>query len=161
MIKYAFFDVDGTLASPCYMFDGKLAIATDDERWAKYCADMGEDGYKWCRPVTQTGEYAKKLKDQGAKLFILTASSSAPETASKWKFVNTHFPGLFEDIFTVEHDHEKCPLILKKAALFGAAPEECEIVEDTFRILFETVVAGIRSTHITTILTGLTDTFNS
>ncbi len=157
MIKYAFFDVDGTLSSPCYMFDGKLAIATDDDKWAAYCKNMGEDGYKWCRPVPQVGDYAKRLKAQGATLFILTSSSSKEERASKWKFVNTHFPGLFDDIYTVEHDHEKCPIILEKAASLNAAPEECEIVEDTFRILFETAVAGIRSTHITTILTGLTE----
>ncbi len=157
MIKYAFFDVDGTLSSPCYMFDGKLAIATDDDKWAAYCKAMGEDGYRWCRPVEQVGDYAKRLKAKGARLFILTASSSKEETASKWKFINTHFPGLFDEIYSVEHDHEKCLLIQKKAAQLGAALEECEIVEDTFRILFETAVAGIRSTHVTTILTGLTE----
>ncbi len=157
MIKYAFFDVDGTLSSPCYMVEGKLVIATDDEKWFNYCDSMGDDGYQWCRPVTQVGDYARQLKEAGAKLFILTASSSQNETDSKWKFVNTHFPGLFDQVYTVEHDHEKCPFILKKAAQLGAAPEECQIVEDTFRILFETAVAGIRSTHVTSILTGLTD----
>ena len=157
MIRYAFFDVDGTLSSPCFMVEGKPVLATDDDRWAKYCKEMGEDGYKWCRPIPQVGDYAKKLKESGATLFILTASSSAPETASKWKFVNTHFPGLFKELYAVEHDHEKCPFLLKKAAELKAAPEECEMVEDTFRILIETATKGIRSTHITTILTGLTE----
>ena len=33
-------------------------------------------------------------------------------------------------------------------------PSDCELVEDTYRILLQTVTEGIKSTHITTILTG-------
>lgn len=43
---------------------------------------------------------------------------------------------------------------LKKQAELGIEPSDCELVEDTYRILLQTVTEGIKSTHITTILTG-------
>ena len=44
-------------------------------------------------------------------------------------------------------------MMINKAAQLNATPQECELVEDTYRILLQTVVAGIKSTHISTILT--------
>lgn len=157
MIKYAFFDVDGTISSPCFRVNDRMVIGTDDDSWARYCREMGEDGYRWCRPIPEVGAYAERLKEKGARLFLLTAASSEEEIAAKWKFAQTNFPGLFEKLYAVRHDAEKCPFLLQKAEEFGVKPEECELVEDTFRILLETIVKGIRSTHVTTILTGLTD----
>ena len=39
----------------------------------------------------------------------------------------------------------------------GIEPGDCELVEDTYRILLQTVTEGIKSTHITTILTGINE----
>lgn len=61
---------------------------------------------------------------------------------------------MFDDIYAVEHDDDKVRFILKKAAELGIEPSDCELVEDTYRILLQTVTEGIKSTHITTILTA-------
>ena len=52
-MRIIFFDVDGTLSSPCYNVDGKLQIGMSDEKWAWYCNHYREDAYRWCKPVPQ------------------------------------------------------------------------------------------------------------
>ena len=140
-MRIIFFDVDGTLSSPCYNVDGKLQIGMSDEKWA------------WCKPVPQVKDYAIKAKAAGAKLYVLTTSGTQIETIAKKKFLDEKYPGIFDDVYSVLHDDDKCPFILNKAAQLNATPQECELVEDTYRILLQTVVAGIKSTHISTILT--------
>ena len=51
------------------------------------------------------------------------------------------------------HWHTPMEIIMPAAEL-GIEPSDCELVEDTYRILLQTVTEGIKSTHITTILTG-------
>lgn len=159
-MKYAFFDVDGTLSSPCYLVHDNFKLGMLDEEWKDYCEKYKENAYQWCKAVPEVKEYAKKLKAEGAVLFVLTASSYEYETKAKEKFVKDNYPGLFTEVYTVKHDHEKCPFILKKSHELGVSPCDCEIVEDTYRILLETQCAGIKSTHLATILTGLTDTLS-
>lgn len=152
-MRIIFFDVDGTLSAPCYNVDGKLQIGMSDEKWAWYCEHYGKDAYRWCRPVPQVKEYAKRAKADGARLFVLTTSGTQIETIAKEKFLEDNYPGMFDGVYSVLHDDDKCPFILEKAEEFGVTPQECELVEDTYRILLQTVVAGIKSTHISTILT--------
>ena len=56
-MRIIFFDVDGTLSSPCYNVDGKLQIGMSDEKWAWYCDHYREDAYRWCKPVPQVKDY--------------------------------------------------------------------------------------------------------
>ena len=72
----------------------------------------------------------------------------------KAQILDRYYAGMFDDIYAVEHDDDKVRFILKKAAELGIEPSDCELVEDTYRILLQTVTEGIKSTHITTILTG-------
>ena len=128
-----FIDVDGTLSSPCYKVNGKFQIGMSD---------------------VQVKEYAMKAKEKGTKLYVLTTSGTKIETAAKRRFLDRYYAGMFDDIYAVEHDDDKVRFILKKAAELGIEPSDCELVEDTYRILLQTVTEGIKSTHITTILTG-------
>ena len=95
-----------------------------------------------------------KAKEKGTKLYVLTTSGTKIETAAKRRFLDRYYAGMFDDIYAVEHDDDKVGFILKKAAELGIEPSDCELVEDTYRILLQTVTEGIKSTHITTILTG-------
>ncbi len=149
-----FIDVDGTLSSPCYKVNGKFQIGMSDVQWADYCREHGEDTYEWCRPVVQVKEYAMRAKEKGTKLYVLTTSGTQIETVAKRRFLDRYYAGMFDDIYAVEHDDDKVRFILKKAAELGIEPSDCELVEDTYRILLQTVTEGIKSTHITTILTG-------
>ena len=103
--------------------------------------------------MPQVKDYAIKAKAAGAKLYVLTTSGTQIETIAKKKFLDEKYPGIFDDVYSVLHDDDKCPFILNKATQLNATPQECELVEDTYRILLQTVVAGIKSTHISTILT--------
>lgn len=154
-MKAIFIDVDGTLSSPCYKVDGKFQIGMSDTQWAAYCKEQGVDTYRWCRPVMPVKEYALKAKAAGAKLYVLTTSGTEIETAAKRKFIDHYYQGIFDEIYAVGHDDDKVKFILQKADEFGIAPSDCELVEDTYRILLQTVTEGIKSTHITTILTGI------
>ncbi len=133
-----FIDVDGTLSSPCYKVNGKFQIGMSDVQWADYCIKHGEDTYEWCRPVMQVKEYAMKAKEKGTKLYVLTTSGTKIETAAKRRFLDRYYAGMFDDIYAVEHDDDKVRFILKKAAELGIEPSDCELVEDTYRILLQT-----------------------
>jgi hypothetical protein len=155
-----FIDVDGTLSSPCYKVNGKFQIGMSDVQWADYCSKHGEDTYEWCRPVMQVKEYAMKAKEKGTKLYVLTTSGTkigrdggngGAHRCDAGLPVLGVLPLLQK---AVEHDDDKVRFILKKAAELGIEPSDCELVEDTYRILLQTVTEGIKSTHITTILTG-------
>lgn len=154
-MKAIFIDVDGTLSSPCYNVNGKFQIGMSDAQWAAYCKEQKEDTYRWCRPVMPVKEYALKAKAMGAKLYVLTTSGTQIETAAKRKFIDHFYPGMFDEIYAVLHDDDKVKFILQKAKELGIEPSDCELVEDTYRILLQTVTEGIKSTHITTILTGI------
>ena len=156
-MKAMFIDVDWTLSSPCYRVDGKFQIGMSDVQWADYCKVNGEDTYEWCRPVMQVKEYAMKAKANGTRLYVLTTSGTEIETVAKRRFIDRYYSGMFDDIYAVEHDDDKVKFILKKAVELGIELGDCELVEDTYRILLQTVTEGIKSTHITTILTGINE----
>ena len=98
-----------------------------------------------------------KAKANGTRLYVLTTSGTEIETVAKRRFIDRYYAGMFDDIYAVEHDDDKVKFILKKAAELGIEPGDCELVEDTYRILLQTVTQGIKSTHITTILTGINE----
>ena len=110
-MKIMFVDVDGTLSSPCYKVDGKFQIGMSDVQWASYCKEHGEDTYEWCRPVMPVKKYALDAKAAGAKLYVLTTSGTQIETEAKRKFIDRYYPGIFDDIYSVEHDNEKVKFI--------------------------------------------------
>ena len=151
MIKLAFFDVDGTLSAPQYLVNGKLQIGMSDTQWQKYCDDHGEDTYEYCKPVKAVKEYALSKKAQGATLYVLTSSQGENENKGKRKFIEQHYSGIFEEVIPVAHDADKVKVIKAKAEEKGVKLSECEIVEDTFKILLETVCEGIVSTHVANI----------
>ena len=105
----------------------------------------------------QVKEYAMKAKANGTRLYVLTTSGTVIETVAKRRFIDRYYAGMFDDIYAVEHDDDKVKFILKKASELGIEPGDCELVEDTYRILLQTVTEGIKSTHITTILTGINE----
>lgn len=157
MIKLAFFDVDGTLSAPQYMVNGKLQIGMSEEAWHVYCKEYGENIYAYCKPIKAVKDYARKRKREGAKLYVLTTCSSEEEVLSKRKFVEKYYTDMFEDVISVEHDAEKVEVIKAMAKQYEVELSECELVEDTLNILFETVCEGIVSTHVANIFADLTD----
>ncbi len=148
MTKLAFFDVDGTLSAPYFMVDGELKPGMEDETWIRYCERHGEDTYEYCRPLEAVKQYAGDLKRQGAKLFVLSTSGSEWENSAKVKFVKRWYPDLFDEFLFVEHDTRKVPTMAACAERENVLSSECELVEDTFRLVLEANNKGMKGTHI-------------
>ena len=148
MIKYAFFDVDGTLSVPRYFMHGEMTLGTTDEEWIEFCRVHGKDSYENCLTSPPVRRFAEALHKEGARLYVLSAITSDYETEGKTEFVSKRYPGLFEDFFYVRHESEKVPFILAFAEKAGCAPEETMLVEDSLGILFPANCAGIVPKHI-------------
>ncbi len=149
--KIAFFDVDGTLSVPIYNDNGEMKIGFSDEGWIAYCVKEGEESYQYCKPVQMTIRYARKLKDQGALLYVLTTSQTSFETNGKKKFLQTHCPGLFDDVISVSQDQYKLLVIQAIAEMNGVALTECELIEDTYSTLLTMLPYGIKPTHVSSL----------
>lgn len=153
MIKLGFFDVDGVLSAPCFVVDGEPTIGLPTmEGWLEYCEQKQDTLYDDCKPVPVVLEHAKKLKEHGARLYVLTASSSETENRAKAKFVERHYPGIFEDIICVASSHDKIPVIIKMAEEKNLLNGECELLEDTYTTLLDAQGEGIVAVHIANLL---------
>ena len=156
MIKLAFFDMDGTLCAPRFYVNGKTVGGMSDEAWLAFCEKNGEDTYRFCKPVPIVTEYAQKLRDHGAKIYVLSTSQTSWEKAAKQKFVKQNYAdGFFTEVIAVEHDEDKLPVIRKVAEKEGVRLEDCELVEDTYATVLAAIVTGIRGTHISQIYCSL------
>lgn len=155
MIKYAFFDLDGTLSVPRYYTDGQFVTGFSDEGWMNHCETMREHAYDYCLPVQPVKRYAEELLNEGAELYILSMAQYEGEKKAKIEFVNSHYPGMFKDILFVGSNKEKTPFILEFAESNGALASECELIEDTYSNVLNANDNGIKATHISYIVWNL------
>lgn len=148
MTKLAFFDIDGTLSVPVYTINGVTGIGITDSEWFRWSVEKGEDSYEECKGAAPVRAYAEKLKKEGVRLFVLSASSNSYESRAKEKFINRVYPGLFEEmIFTADTD-VKLEIIKAVAWREGAELTECELIEDTYKTLLLAGAMGVKATHV-------------
>lgn len=152
LTKLVFFDVDGVLSVPRYDIGGRMTIGTTSEKWAEYCRIHGEDAYEYCAGVGPVRSYAVRRKQEGARLFVLSAVSCKEEIWAKDKFVERLYPGLFEACFYVNDPADKIPFILKKAEEEKLPVGDCELVEDNLDVLFGANTAGITPMHLSMLI---------
>lgn len=153
--KLAFFDIDGTLSAPYYPVNGVLQAGMTDEQWLQYCRTYREDSYHFCKPVMPVIRYARKLRREGAKLYVLSTSQSEDEDRSKERIIAQWCPDLFREILTVRKDSGKTLKILEIARAEGVEPAECELVEDTYSLVLDAIGKGIKGTHVAQIVCDL------
>lgn len=153
--ELVFFDIDGTLAVPRYFVNGEYVSGFSDEGWYEYCVSQKENGYNHCIPVKPTERYAKKRKNDGAILFVLSTSQTPEETSAKVKFVSDKFPGLFCEVITVAKDAMKLEVISEMASKFNTTLTKCELVEDTYSTLLKANEKGIIATHLSSLVCDL------
>jgi FMN phosphatase YigB (HAD superfamily) len=150
-MKLVFFDMDGTLCSPQYLVDGKMEIGLP-EGWVEYCVEKENDTYEDCIPVRIVGDYAKRLKEAGTRLYVLSTVQTSFEYEAKKCFLDRHYPGLFESLIAVSQDAYKWKVIAKMAEKMHLGLEDCELVEDTYATLIEAAGRGIKATHISSLM---------
>ncbi|MBR2562638.1 MAG: hypothetical protein IKE31_10905 [Eubacterium sp.] len=154
-IVLAFFDLDGVLSAPQYPVpSGEMSIGFTAQGWLAYCNKSGEDSYGLCRPLPAVRTFAASLKQEGAKLYVLSTIYSEYEPAAKRKFISTWYPDLFEDLLFVQKDLQKLSVIEKNAAEAGCSLQECALIEDTYTTLLAACERGITCVHLSNIFAG-------
>ena len=156
MMKLAFFDVDGTLSAPRYLDreNGRFVIGFTDAAWLSFCGEYGKDAYRDCAPLACVADYAKKLKETGCRLFVLSATACETEAAAKRVFLERFYAGLFEECFFVANDAEKITKITEIAGKEGCGTGDCALVEDTYSVLLKAHNSGICAIHVANIVSG-------
>lgn len=153
MTQLVFFDLDGTLSVPEYEENGKPVIGFHTpEGWVNYCNAYGDKAYQFCKPLQPVKRYALQKKEEGARLFVLTAVLCESEVGAKKVFLDEHYPGIFEDMITVGSAGEKGEKIKEIAAREDVPLDHCELVEDTFMTLLDVMEDGVRVTHLSEIV---------
>lgn len=158
--KLAFFDMDGTLIAPLFNNNGLITPIFRHD-WKDFCNDAGRHAYDNCVTITQSIFYASHLKSIGYRNEILTVTMSEGERAAKKAWFEKPGHKLnFDSITFVNSSSEKIPYILEQAARHGAAPADCILIEDDFPTLLKAHSAGIKTAHISHIITGCYDPSN-
>ena len=153
-MKIAFFDMDGTIAAPRYIDKGKPVIGFDAQGWIDYCNKTQPDAYAICKVIQPVVDFAKKLKEEGYLLYILTMSLSKAEENSKWEFVRQmNLDTIFDDILFTPNDDTKLIVMASCATEYHIPNEFCMLVEDTYSTLLKAHKAGFQAVHISNILT--------
>lgn len=151
----AFFDMDGTLCAPRFIqSDGQGVLGFAYDEWVEYCEKTQEHAYDNCPLIRPTVDYAKRKKEEGYAVYILTIACSEGEKTAKRHYVKEHgLDNVFDDIIFVNGDNEKIPFVEKYAENYGIDVRACVIVEDTLGTLFEARAKDIQSVHISNIFT--------
>lgn len=151
-----FFDFDGTLSAPRFPkpgTDGKeFVCGLTEEGWRHYHETHRETTFAWSLPVGPVRRYARKKKEEGHRLFVLTRTISESENEGKKAFLKKHYPGLFEEYISVAHDSEKIPVIRKLAEENQMPLAACELVEDTYMLVLQALSSGMVGTHVSNIV---------
>ena len=151
--KLAFFDMDGVLSAPVFQNkEGQRVIGFSDESWRQHCVEHDENTYAHCRPLPIVYEYAKKLKEEGATLYVLTVSENSFENNAKKKFTQTHYPNLFMDVISVSSEQAKPEVMHMMAQKYQISPQACELVEDTYSTLLKVIALGMKGPHLSHLL---------
>jgi len=153
-MKLAFFDMDGTIAAPRYLDNGKPVIGFDAQGWINFCNETQPDAYAICEVIQPVIDFAKQLKEKGYTLYILTMSLSEAEEISKRNFVRQmKLDTIFNDILFTPNDDAKLIVMASCANKYHIPKEFCMLVEDTYSTLLKAHEAGFQAVHISNILT--------
>ncbi len=141
--------MDGTLCAPVYAFgDEDTTIGFTETDWITFCIRHGEDSYEKCRPLPRVAAYARKLKAEGAKLYVLTGAVTSIEVDAKKKFIRIHYPDLFENVIAVGTEDRKLAILRIMAKENGCSHEECTLVEDTYSTILRANAEGFHAIHV-------------
>lgn len=157
MNKVAFFDFDGTLVAPIFETDGVRRIGFPPDVWATYTQE-NVNAYKDCVPIPAVVEYAEPLRSIGWDTQILTVIQDEGEEIAKANCIfNLELSTLFRILNCVRSREEKIEYILNYANKENILPGDCMLVEDDLNLLFDCTAQGIRTMHVSHIITQCYD----
>lgn len=151
-----FFDFDGTLSAPRFPKPGtdgrEFVCGLKEAEWKNYHETHRETTFAYALPVGPVRRYAMQKKQEGHRLFVLTRTISESENVGKKAFLQKHYPGIFEEYISVNHDSDKIPVIRDMAEHAQISLEECELVEDTYMLVLQALSSGMIGTHVSNIV---------
>ncbi|MCQ2500501.1 MAG: hypothetical protein MJ117_04025, partial [Lachnospiraceae bacterium] len=151
-----FFDFDGTLSAPRFPKPGtngtEYVCGLTEDGWRAYHESHKETTFDHALPVGPVRRYAKRKKEEGHRLFVLTRTISESENLGKKAFLQKHYPGLFEEYISVNHDSDKIPVIRRMAEENGVLLSDCELVEDTYMLVLQALSSGMVGMHVSNIV---------
>lgn len=157
-MRYAFFDIDGTLSVPVFVNkEGIPGLGFPASEWPKFVKEHRNHSYDNCMVLPAMREYLAFLKDHDVECIILSASSDKAEDDAKIAFCRKRFPGIFSEYLFVKHAAEKPTRILEYAHQHGARPSDCMIVEDMYETILTAKALDIQGVHISHIAAGCAD----
>ena len=153
--KIAFFDMDGTLAAPRYLDHGTPVIGFDAQGWIKFCQREKEHAYDLCAVIEPVLDFAKQLKANDYKLFILTVALCPAEQAAKHSFIQQHRLGeLFDKCIFVDTDDEKLDIMDQYANNCIWPKFEIILVEDFYYTCLKAHERHFKAIHVSNIITN-------
>ena len=155
-MKLTFIDFDGTLSVPNYKDkNGQMVMGFTDGSWKEYVKATTPDTFFYCKPVMPVIRFAKSQKENGNKVYVLTAVSSTEEVSGKKKFIEDYCPDIFDDILWVFSSEDKLETIRSTAAKQGAKLTDCQLVEDSFATLLYVMHYGVTPIHVASLVCDL------
>lgn len=157
--RAAFFDMDGTLVAPVfYLPDRKESVGGFREaEWKAFCTKRGATAYDDCVPVGPVMDYARKLRDDGVDVYILTVAMSDGERLAKIAWCARHARDLFPEdkLVFVAANADKIEHMTAFAEERGLERKDCLLVEDNIYNTFDAGAAGFAYRHVSHVIAGI------
>ena len=150
-MKYAFFDIDGTLSIPFYDVNGTIKCGGEDDWW-KERNDIDDNVYHLCKSPKKVKIFLDNLIKNDIKCFVLSTETLEKAKQSKIKFINEKYTGIFTDIFFVEKDVEKIDFLLNFAKENNTEESDIYYLDDTFSLCIKASNKNIDAHHISEFL---------
>lgn len=151
--RIAFFDMDGTIAAPLFRTDENvLTDGFPPQDWIKFCTDRGYKAYELCPAMEPVLDFAKRLKDAGYELRVLTIAMSEGEKVGKvtWKHNHPDVDALFDSVIFASDANAKLDEI-------EAAGPGTVLVNDDLVLLLRAKALGATTVHVSHVYTGTAD----
>ena len=156
--KTAFFDMDGTIVAPVFQYEGRTVTGLPKDQWIALCEQQRESTYKNCPVVQPTLKYALDLTHNGWETKILTIALSKGEELAKRQWLSENYrQRRFHEIVFVKTPDEKIEYILEYAKSNGLNPDDCLLVEDDLNTIFKANTAGIKTMHLSHVISAVYD----
>ncbi len=150
-MKYAFFDIDGTLSIPIYNINGKIKCGCEEEWW-KNQNDIDDNTYRLCRTPKQIKLFIEDLIKNNVKCFVLSTEKHESAKQNKIRFINERYSEIFTNIFFVEKDDDKIDFLLNFAKENNVDNTDIYYLDDAFSLCIKASCEDINAHHISEFL---------
>lgn len=149
-IRAAFFDCDGTLSVPRYLYKGELCVGMPEEEWVSYNM-YNPNAYKYClkKDSKLLEDALASLCCNKASLYVLTVETTSFAYNHKAKFIEDNFGGYFskDNVLFCAEKSMKLDIMLDYANIFNLYKHQILFVDDDFSLCLQAQNLGFTVLH--------------